>query len=358
MKKIVLLQMLIIGTLSCCTFAANDPDKEVIKAYELRMAGKVDESKDMLDSVIAKFPDNAMAHYEMARIKEHMMLGGGQVKLAEVQASINKAVENDPGNVIYAYYKSFVDFLDAYMAMQMGKDDVQEKVTRACEDFEKVLELKPDYHEARLTLVEIYGLLPPDMGGDPGKASEYAEYLVTADTYYGAKATAILASEDMDHVKHWEDVIGEDNDNPKLFMEAGKACLYAEDPEKAEEYFIEAIELDPSYNIQLLNLSRYHMYLVMQNQELMETELPLAKEYAEKYLETTSAPIVPLKAYTLGMLSRFERFLGNPEASEKRLQEAKELDPYFSKAAGLPSMLSFIPPDEVCYCYSSFFGPF
>ena len=330
----------------------------VMKAYDVRMEGKVDEAKAFLDTVVVKFPDNAMAHYEMARIKEYMMIGGGDAKLEDVKESIDLAVEKDSLNVAYAYYKSVVYFLDAYMTLQMGQDDVKEKVSKACEQFENVLILKPDYHEARLTLVEIYGLLPPDMGGDPQKATDHADKLAEMDHYFGAKAKSILAPDDMDHVIYWEDLLKGYKEDPRFFMEAGKACLYAEDPAKAEDLFNQAIALDASFNILLLDLSRYHMYMVMQDQELMETELPLAKEYAEKYLATSPEPVVPLKAYTLGLLSRFERFLGNPDASEKKMQEAKALDPYFSRATGLPSMINFISPDEICYCYSSFFGPF
>jgi tetratricopeptide (TPR) repeat protein len=359
MKKIILIQLLIIGILASCNLIVEHQiDKGVEDIYKMRMEGKVDEAKAILDTAVEVFPDNAMAQYEMARVKQYMMIGGGDVKLEDVMESINQAVENAPGSVVYAYYQANTSFLDAYMSMQMGGDEVKNKVTAACEQFENVLKLKPDYHEARLTLVEIYGMLPPDMGGNPEKASEYSEKLAEMDTYFGAKAKSILASEDMDYVKYWEGLIAEDKENPKFLMEAGKACLYAEDPGKAEEFFNQARELDPAFNILLLDLSRYHMYMVMQNQELMETELPLAREYSEKYLETKPEPIVPLRAYALGMISRFEKFLGNEEASEKKMQEAKSLDPYFSRATGVPSMINFIPPDEICYCYSSYFGPF
>jgi tetratricopeptide (TPR) repeat protein len=358
MKKIVLLQLLIIGILASCVFEYKNPKIAVRTPYKLRMMGRVDDAKAVLDTLLLEFHDKAIVHYEKARLESYMMVGGGDIKLEDVKKSIGLAMEYDPENVIYAYFNAHASFLDAYIAMQMGQGEVKELVSNACDKFEGVLELKPDYHEARLTLVEIYGLLPPDMGGDSEKASEYAEWLESNDEYFGAKARAILSSEETDLVKYWEDFIKKDEKDPRYLKEAGTACLYAGDPEKAEKYFTDAIQLDHKYNIQLLNLSRYHMYMVMQDQESAATELPLAKEYAEKYLETKPEPIVPLKAYTLGMLSRFERFLGNPEAAEKRMQEAQSLDPYFSRASGLPSMGNFIAPDEMDHHYSSYFGPF
>lgn len=358
MKKIFIAILPVLGILFACTSVGSNPDKEVVKAYDLRMGGKVDDAKRLLENILQEDSSNAMAHFEMARLNHYMLVGGGRVKLDDVSRSIGLAVENDPDNVIYAYYNANVSFLEAYMEMQMGQGEVKEKVTEACEEFERALSLKPDYHEALLTLVEIYGLLPPKKGGDRSKALFYADKLAGMDSYFGAKAKSILASDDTDFMKYWEDLLEKDKDNPKLLTEAGIASLYAEDPGKAESYFEQSIKLDPTNNIMILNLARYHMYMVMQDQEQAAVELPLAKKYAARYLESKPEPIIPLRAYALGLLSLFDRFLENPEEAEKRMEEAKSLDPYYSKATGLPSMILFVPPDEICHEYSSFFRPF
>ena len=160
----------------------------------------------------------------------------------------------------------------------------------------------------------------------------------------------------MDYVKYWNDLIVLNGESAGYLKELGVTYLYEEDPENAEKSFREAIKLDPSKTILILDLSRYYMYQVMQNQELAETELPQAVKYAEEYLKTD--PIVPLKAYTLGLLSRYKRFMGNQEESTKLKEEAIALDPYFSRASGLPSSGLFIPPDQPNHHYSSFFSPF
>jgi hypothetical protein len=100
------------------------------------------------------------------------------------------------------------------------------------------------------------------------------------------------------------------------------------------------------------------MYMVMQDRELAAAELPLAKKYAERYLESKPEPIIPLKAYAMGLLARFDKFLDRQEEADKWMDEAKSLDPYYSKATGLPSMVLFVPPDEICHDYVSFFSPF
>jgi tetratricopeptide (TPR) repeat protein len=281
------------------------------------------------------------------------------VKIEEISGCIDKAVTQDPANVTYAYYKAIVSFLNAFMAMQMGQQaDVKGRIAETCKQFEKVLTLKPDYHEAMLYLVEMYGLLPQDMGGDSAKAIQWAGKLTEMDGFYGAKAKAVLAPEDSDPVKFWEDMLVLNGRKPDYLTEAGKACLSNDHPEKAEEYFNEAMKSDPAKNILILDLARFHIYKVMQDETLAESELPLVKAYLEKYLNTKPEPIVPLKAYAIGWLGQIEMFQGNQAEAEKRIGEAKATDPYFSRATGIPTLLLFDPPDQISHHYFSFFSPF
>ncbi len=224
MKKLMLcmiMAMLFMGIqfTESCSVKGSKPKKDVRKAFEMRMNGKVDEAKALLDSILEKDSTNAMAWYELARLKQYMLVGGGDVKTTEILANINKAVVLEPKNVTYAYYKGIACFMNAFMAMQMGQGEVKDKIAETTAQFEKVLALKPDYHEARLYLVDIYGLLPPDMGGDSLKAALHAEKLSSMDTYFGSKAKAALAPEGTDLVKFWEDLIAFDSQNANLFME-------------------------------------------------------------------------------------------------------------------------------------------
>jgi len=196
------------------------------------------------------------------------------------------------------------------------------------------------------------------MGGDSAKAVAYAEKLAAMNGYFGAKAKAALFPEGTDILKYWKDLLVLDGNNPDLLTEAGRACLYMDDLTGAEKYFDDAIKLDPSKNILILDLARYHIMMVMQNEDLGSIELPLAKTFIEKYLDSTPEPVVPLKAYAMGLLTRIEMFLGNQAEADKLMEEAKTLDPYFSRASGIPTLLLFDPPDQICHHYFSFFSPF
>jgi tetratricopeptide (TPR) repeat protein len=341
-----------------CSPDDADAKKQVKKAFELRMNGKVDEAKSLLENILANDSTVAMAHYEMARIKHYMLIGGNGVKIDDILASINKAVIYEPKNVIYSYYKAIVSFLNAFMAMQQGQDVVKSYIAETCNQFEKVLNLDPDYYEARLYLIEIYGMLPPNMGGDSLKAVVQVEKLANANAYYGAKAKAVFANESTDQVKYWKGILALDSKNPELMKEVGKAYLYNDDPVNAEKYFDEAIRLNPSNNILILDLARYHMMKVMQNKDMAVKELPLAKIFLEKYLKSIPTPIIPLKAYTIGLQARIDMILGNQPDVEKLVAEAKSLDNYFSRASGIPTLLLFDPPDKISHNYFSFFSPF
>ena len=96
----------------------------------------------------------------------------------------------------------------------------------------------------------------------------------------------------------------------------------------------------------------------MENKDLAGMELPLAKTFIEKYLKSTPEPVIPMKAYAMGLLMRCEMFLGNQAEAEKLMGEAKSIDPYFSRASGIPTLLLFDQPDQICHHYFSFFSPF
>ncbi|NVO19505.1 MAG: tetratricopeptide repeat protein [Bacteroidetes bacterium] len=358
MKKLVILSCMLFGFHISSTMGGNHPDKNVMKAFDLRMAGKVDEAKALLNDIIAKDSTNAMAYYELARLQHYMLVGGGQVGIGDIMNSIDKAVANDPSNATYAYYRGISCFLKAFISMQQGGSEVQKNIEATAAQFEKVLSLKPDYCEPMLYLVEIYGLLPREMGGDSLKAVGFADKLNELNPYFGARAKAVLMPENSDFEKFWNSFPGTKDKNPEYLTELGKACLYKGDVKSAEKYFTEAIKVDPSLNFRILDLARFHMMKVMQDKEKAKTELPFAKTFLEQYLASKPEPNIPLKAYTLGLLNRVEMIQGNKAEADKIEAKAKDLDKYFSRASGVPTLLLFDPPQQLSHHYFSFFSPY
>jgi tetratricopeptide (TPR) repeat protein len=357
MKTLILIFIvLLLQPVASCTSGDGAGRKEVQKAYETRLNGHADEAMGILNTLLSEDSTLALAYYELARTQWYMVTGGGQASDDDILASLDKAVTYDPTNVGYAYTRAIAVFFKAFISMQRESEQVAEDVATTCRAYEEVLKLKPDHRQAMLYLVELYGMLPPDMGGDSLKGAHYAAELAKLDDYYGAKARLDLSPEGTDPVAFWTDYLTTHEKNATLLSELGKACLATDKPEEAEKYFNEAMALDASRNILLLDIARYHLMQVMRDKETADKELPLSVAYFEKYLSSTPAPIIPLKAYAIGWLSRIHQFQGDQAGAEKLTAEAKALDPYFSRVTGIPGAFLFDPPEKENERFFSFFS--
>ncbi|NQU85625.1 MAG: hypothetical protein HQ541_07680, partial [Mariniphaga sp.] len=346
----LIVNLIFLGSFINCS--NTQKSRDVLNAWELRIDGKVDDAKLLLDSILEKDPLNAMAYYELSRTLDYMD------KSEEAQKAIQKAFELEPDNVIYAYSNANNCFLQAYMKMQMEQEGVKEAVEKTCEAYLKVLEIEPDYPEAMMYLVEIYGYLPEDMGGNKEKANEFISKMEKLDPFYGAKAKTANLPEETNFVDYWNNYMAEEGECVKSLKELGATYIFADDIENAEKCYEKAISLDPAQNVRLLDLARYHMMKVMQNRELAQEELPNAIKYLNAFLESQPEPIAPLKAWSYANLSRFEMFLGNNEKGEELMKLAESTDPYFSRAFGVPGPGEFVAPNEVVHHFGSFFSPF
>lgn len=361
-KSISILVLLVVACLrpsgGSCSSPSGKGNADVQKAYELRMNGKVDEARSLLEKVLQADSTLAMAHFEMARLKNYLLTAAENVTTEEILASASKAVQYEPKNVCYAYYKALACFWNAFMSMQKDQANVKPRILETAAAFEAVLTLKPDYYEAMLYLVDIYGMLPGDMGGDSLKAVKYAEKLSAADKYFGAKAKSDLLPDGADLVKYWQEILTKEKLNSNIIMELGKAYLAAGDPDNAKKFFDQAIKPDPSKNSLILDMARYHLMKVMQNKDLVKTELPLAKPFIDQYLMIKPKPTVPMRAYAIGLQAKIEMGLGNKDEAEKLMKQAQKLDPHFSKASGTPTQVLFDPPGTISHHYFSFFSFF
>lgn len=347
---------LLISSIGFFSVSGCQPDnnKEVLKAYELRMEGKVDEALAHIDSLLSVDSTNALANFEKYRILWHMVKGGADIpmKIEEIMAFVEKAALYDPDNVIIAYANAEASFLKAYM----GVGDDKEAVEEISRNFGRVLELQENHPQAMLYLVEIYSQLPEDIGGDPEKAADYADQLKDINEYYAAKAELML--NEQDELQYWLGYLESHEKTPELLEDIAAAYIYEDDLVNAEKYYKEAIALDAERNYLILNMARYYMYQVMQQLAPADSVLPIAATYINTYLESKPAPNIPMEAYALGMLVKTKMFSGQKEEGTEILEKAKELDPYFSKASGLPGVSEFEPPDSIKPRYSSFFKPF
>jgi len=340
--------------------SAQFAEESVQVAYELRMKGETRYARAMLQKLLDRDKADGMANYEFARLKMAQMMGGSDVHISSIITSAKKAMEADSGNVAFAYTEASALFGQAYGAIMEDAENARQHVDEAVACFERVLELKPDYHEARMQLVEFYYALPEDMGGDKEKAAEHARELEKMDWFFAAQAGDIMRPEETSRIDYWQGVLKERTGDLRVKKQLGLAYLEQGNLEEARPLFDEVIQSDPTSNTLILDIARYHMYKVMRDRSKAEVELPLAEEALKEYLSMEPEPIATLKAWTLSNLARIKFFSGQEEEGKQLMAKAKELDLFFSRASDVPGMEIYISPGEIYRSgeYSSFLRPF
>lgn len=340
--------------------SAQFAEESVQAAYELRMKGETRYARAMLQKLLDQDQADGMANYEFARLKMAQMMGGSDVNISSIINSVKKAVEADSGNVAFAYTEASAMFNQAYMAIMQEAENAKKHVDEAVACFERVVVLKPDYHEARMQLVEFYYALPEDMGGDKEKAVEHARELEIMDWFFASQAGEIMRPEETSRVDYWQKVLQERQGDLRVKKQLGLAYLEQGNLVEARSLFDEVIQSDPSSNTLILDIARFHMYKVMRDRSKAEVELPLAEEALKEYLSMKPESIVPLKAWTLSNLARIKFFSGQEEEGKQLMAKARTLDLFYSRASDVPGMEIYIPPGEIYRSgeYSSFLRPF
>jgi tetratricopeptide (TPR) repeat protein len=233
---------------------------------------------------------------------------------------------------------------------------MKDAVTGVCDIYERILELKSDYKEAMLYLVEFYGAIPEEMGGDKAKAEEFVIKLEELDRIYGMKARLFILPDETDRIEYWQSKLENNPDNPEIMEELGKDYLFAGNIEKGIDLLEQALELAPEKPTLLLDMARYYLMTMMRGQEPDEKATAKIKELFNRYLETD--PISPLKAYALELMAKFYFGLNDNNEADRLRNEAIAVDPYYSKAFGLPPAILFTPPSEISYIHRYHFRPF
>ena len=292
----IMMALIFSGIFSC---TGQKTDNKVFEAYELRINGHADSAKVLLKQITIENPENAMAWYELCRTTQQLGMANPraiQEMLDETLKYINLAVENDPDNAWYLSYKGGIETLHFYMGMQMGNKKAAKYLDKLEATYNSVFQLDPSYYENKLTLVEFFGGLPPNMGGDTEKAEKYAGELEEADLVYGAKAREILMPEDADYVAFWKEIVEKDPENADALQALGRVYLFMENIDDATNCYQKAIDLDPSKNVLYLDLGRYYMMGAMRNPAILDSVAPMIEEQFNKFLTFTPEPIKPMKA--------------------------------------------------------------
>ena len=354
----IIIALIFIGNTSCADLKTN---KEVMNAYQLRISGHADSAKILLQEITHKNPECAIAWFELCRTTQHIgMANPREIKenLKEALGYINLAVENDPKNVQYLSYKGKIETLIFYMALKFQDENASKYISDVENTYQTVLLLDPSYYEDKISLVEFFGGLPEQMGGDLEKAEKYAKELEKADLIAGAKAREIMMPQDADYEKYWKEIVEKMPQNADTHQALGRVYLFNEKFDQANIEYQKAIDIDQTRSILYLDLGRYYIMLAMQNQVSMDSIAPLAVAQFNKYINFTPEPLDPMKAWTYGTIAMIYRRTGNKELAKEFIDKAKSLDPFYSPAFGKPDIRLYASPFKVVHSQNYYLSPF
>jgi hypothetical protein len=95
----------------------------------------------------------------------------------------------------------------------------------------------------------------------------------------------------------------------------------------------------------------------MHDENAKEDALPAAEAAIRRYQE--SDPIPPLMAYSIEMLAKVKFGEKDKEAVDELREKAGKIDPFHSRALGMPSRDLFVPPGDLSpVCHRYLFRPF
>ncbi len=354
----IILALLFTGITSC---SGQKDNKEVLNAYQLRLSGHADSAKVLLLEITNKNPECAIAWFELCRTTQHIgMANPREIKenLNEALEYINLAVENDPKNAQYLSFKGEIQTLMFYMALKFQDKNASDYITNVEETYNSLFQLDNSYYEHKISLVEFFGGLPEEMGGNLDKAEKYAQELERDDFISGAKAREILMPQDADYEIYWEEIVTKMPQNADAHQALGRVYLFNDKFDKAKVEYETVIDMNPEKSVLYLDLGRYYIMMAMQNQASMDSIAPLAEEQFNKYINFTPEPLDPMKAWTYGTIAMIYRRTGNKELSMEFIDKAKNLDPFYSPAFGKPNLRLYNPPNEVIHIQSYYLSPF
>jgi tetratricopeptide (TPR) repeat protein len=303
--------------------AGGDPHAIAAEAFELRMAGQVDEAVKILEGALADAPAAGILHYELARTRLLLLDIGGMHDEAVA------AVDHTPDNGEFRYFATMAAAYALIDAAHHGDNERMKELGRECLDqLHTLLAAEPDNHKARFMLVQLSVDMAPDLGLEVEDPEVHVASLEKEDPILGAKARCCLVDEPRQR-ELWRKILTDHPDDCRALSEAAAGLIQAGDLELAQKCLDEAIARDGKETYGLLGLGLAYF---------MREDWERAIELTQRYLDTD--PPVALKAYATERLGMIHRRMGDQDRARELRALAREIDPHV-----WPTVMP--PPEEI-----------
>ena len=333
-------------------------NEKLLRVYELRVTGRSKQALGAVWDLKKAGGFNPMVQYELSRIKRTRYLAGNPDESYEsVLNTSQPLVFMERYNLAFCYFDADCASWAGHGKMEEGDSlTARRYFLRAIERFETCLILDPDFHAARLLLVQIYARLSPFLGGDIEKADQHGAILEQAGPVEGTRAASMYLSDPARRLAIWLDLHAKFPDDPDVNHETGRACLFAGDPWKAETYVRQVVEHDSARVLLLLDLARGYLDVKDRTGGVPGEQVLLAEACIKEVLDTE--PVQPVKAWCLGQLARCMDMRGKIGEADAYRVKAKQADPLYPRGNRLPPPILYNIPGELPRETYSYLDPF
>ena len=340
---------LIIGLLAVFLTGVCDAqkiNKAAQEAYDLRMDGKADRARLVLENYLKLDSADAMANYEYARTLFHItpqrrdslnrIIYSKQdsVSLNLAHRAIDRAIQSFPDNYRFYWSKVWIpkaqkmnnsrdSLTDANVLVVMENIGYLEKALALSPENEMLLNSLKGYQfmlESKQYRTEPVRVVTFDTNSQDFIQKIYNEYRKYSQTFGGQMP---LEEKVMICEIVWQDHLYE----PRMAVFLSKLYLENKEPEKALEILIATMENRPEfYREYLIMAEEFYRYSWQTYRELKSEYMQMAKNLISTYLNTE--PCVPHKIFALKQQAII--FELNEEVGQAELirEEAQKLDPY------------------------------
>lgn len=310
--------------------AAAEPAR---RAFDLRMAGKVDEALQVLEAALRDDPADAEVRFELSRCQFSRM------EFGKAREAARRALEAKPQDARRLYWAGLVEGYDGIHKVHnpLTWPLVPRRFRQSRDLLEQSLDLEPGAREARLRLVELLHGLPWVLGGSRSRAEEHARMLESLDEVEGARARSLLlpANDPAGRLRLWEGIVARHEESARAHLHLGIACRDAGDSVRSAEHLERALDLASPGDEVLTSLARIWFDARLYDR---------AEQAVRRYMDLDPADFAPIRAYGLFGLSRLEKARGNAARAEELRAEAANVDPRYWPTMMPPPRELFIAP--------------
>lgn len=300
------------------TGPARGQETVVNQAFQLRLEGKIDEAKKLLEQELAGKPKQASAWCELARLE--FQRGGKTRELDSAQRAIEKAVAESPTDPKYYRWAARIAVFNGILKSK-DKNQLKEQLKKATLAGEKAIALDPSDHEARRILVSLYGNNPADLGGNRSTAETHVRYLEKNSPVDGLASRCELSfgNNHQKQLDQWTELAKSNDGNALVFENMAIQYAWLGNVEQASLYAQKALQKDATRSQVLMKIARAFA--------LQKKDEP-AKKFAQEYLDVVPSGPLAYRAWTQMALGRIQAMSGDKQTSEQSLKKAVETDAY------------------------------